>query len=88
MNQGGLQYFLARLSIAEKIIAINVAVFLISGLFGVLFLVDVSDWFHLPKSFLDFLAQPWGLVTYAFFHSGFWHLLFNMIFLYFAGRMF
>jgi membrane associated rhomboid family serine protease len=30
-------------------------------------------------------ARPWTLVTYMFIHSGVWHLLFNMLGLYFFG---
>lgn len=29
--------------------------------------------------------QPWSLVTYMFLHADTWHLLFNMLFLYFFG---
>lgn len=32
MNSGGLRYQYARLSVAEKLIAINVAVFIVMGL--------------------------------------------------------
>lgn len=31
------------------------------------------------------LLQPWTLVTYAFLHSGLWHLLLNMLMLFFFG---
>jgi membrane associated rhomboid family serine protease len=31
------------------------------------------------------LIQPWGLVTYMFLHSGFMHILFNMLGLFFLG---
>ncbi len=31
------------------------------------------------------LARPWTLVTYMFLHSGFMHILFNMLGLYFFG---
>jgi membrane associated rhomboid family serine protease len=44
--------------------------------------------FALQTDLFDFLAHPWGLVTSIFSHFGFFHFLFNMIFLYFSGRMF
>ena len=30
-------------------------------------------------------VQPWTVITYQFLHAGFWHLLFNMVGLYFFG---
>ena len=30
-------------------------------------------------------VQPWTVITYQFLHAGFWHLLFNMLGLYFFG---
>ncbi|MFT0715808.1 rhomboid family intramembrane serine protease [Flagellimonas lutimaris] len=88
MMSGGLRYQFARLSIAEKLIAINVLIFLIDGLSGALFGQSFSQLFHLPKDFFEFLAQPWSLVTYSFFHAGFGHIFWNMIMLYFASRIF
>ena len=31
------------------------------------------------------LATPWAPITYMFIHGGFWHILFNMIVLFFFG---
>ncbi len=91
MNNGNLKYQYTRLSIAEKIIAINVFVFIVNALFT--FLMGLSSntfvrWFELPKDFNDFIFQPWSLITYSFFHGGIWHLFWNMILLYFTGRIF
>jgi len=33
----------------------------------------------------EFLLRPWTLVTYAFVHAGVWHLLGNMLMLFFFG---
>ena len=43
-----------------------------------------------PNAFLAFapaslLTQPWGIVTYMFAHGGLWHLLVNMLMLFFFG---
>lgn len=88
MANGGLQYQFARLNIAEKLIAINVLIFILDGLSTALLGYSVSHWFHLPKDFLAFFGQPWSLVTYSFFHAGLGHIFWNMLMLYFTGRIF
>ncbi|TXN35178.1 rhomboid family intramembrane serine protease [Flagellimonas hymeniacidonis] len=88
MATGGLQYNFARLNIAEKLIALNVLVLILDGLSSALFGTSVADWFHLPKDLMEFFGQPWSLVTYSFFHAGLGHIFWNMIMLYFAGRIF
>ena len=30
-------------------------------------------------------TRPWGILTYMFLHAGFWHLLMNMLFIFFFG---
>lgn len=87
----GLRYQFARLSIAEKLITINVVVFIVFRLAGFLLKLPapgLDAWFELPKDFFDFLTRPWTLVTYAFLHGGLWHLFFNMLMLYYVGRIF
>lgn len=74
--------------------AIPMIVFSICKLSG----VDVSavDWtqpfsndiFSLSENPADLLWKPWSIIGYAFLHAGFMHLLFNMLMLYFAGRVF
>lgn len=88
MKNTDLSYQFSRLNIAEKLIVINVLVFVVSGIIRVFFGFDLDQWFLIPKDFIDFLFQPWSLVTYSFFHGGIWHLLFNMLLLYYAGRIF
>lgn len=88
---GGLKYQFERLSIAEKIIAVNVLVFILGGLItalGGLYPGQLTLWFELPKSFIRFITQPWSLVTYSLFHGGLGHLFWNMLTLYFSGRIF
>ncbi|NLE95646.1 MAG: rhomboid family intramembrane serine protease [Dehalococcoidia bacterium] len=43
---------------------------------------------QLSLSWFSFQEQPWRLVTSMFAHGGFYHLLFNMISLYFLGSFF
>jgi len=48
----------------------------------------VNPVFGLPTKITEFITHPWTLFTSIFTHYSLFHLLFNMIFLYFAGRMF
>ncbi|NJB37646.1 rhomboid family intramembrane serine protease [Croceivirga sp. JEA036] len=91
MKNGNLQYQFARLSVAEKLIVINIIIFIVSGLIQALFSASpnmVMGWFQLPKNFGEFIVQPWSLVTYSFFHSGIGHIFWNMLMLWFASRIF
>lgn len=90
MKNSGLRYQFARLGITEKLIAINVLVFIVNALVPFLMRIDpdaIAQWFWLPKDLSAFLSQPWSLVTYSFFHGGFGHIFWNMLLLYFSGRM-
>ncbi len=82
---------LKRLTAFEKIIALNVFVY-VSGWF--IWRIqkfprpDSLSWLSLPKEFSEFIVMPWSIFTYGFAHFGFWHLVFNMMVLYFVGRSF
>ncbi|AUC14311.1 rhomboid family intramembrane serine protease [Tenacibaculum sp. SZ-18] len=87
------QHFL-RASMLEKIIYINVAVFIFellissfSGLFNnqVNF---IDQWFALSSSLDAYITKPWSIITYGFLHADFFHLLSNCIWLYIFGRLF
>lgn len=83
----------SRLWISEKLIIINVLIFILDRLLVFLFRLHPEyfiRWFELPENFMSFITQPWSIVTYAFFHDpqNFFHLFWNMILLYFAGRLF
>lgn len=89
MDGKSLAYHYKSADIVIKLIAINVALFLIVSL--VSFFAQISpqtltQWFVLPEELGEFIVQPWSLVTYAFLHFGFWHLLWNMVVLYWFGR--
>jgi membrane associated rhomboid family serine protease len=46
-----------------------------------------SRWFVLSDDFELLLFRPWTLVSYGFLHFGFFHILFNMLWLYWFGQM-
>lgn len=81
-----------------KLIYVNVIVFLVITIFNIigklyggdtsLILSDLTtSIFTLKTNPAEFILQPWGLITSIFAHFGFMHLLFNMLFLYFSGKM-
>ena len=87
--------------ITQRLIFWNVGLFVVPMiLFSILALSGVQlpswdwrasggqDWFSLSSVPGDLLWKPWSILLYAFLHSGFLHLLFNMIMLHFAGRLF
>ena len=74
---------LSNLNVLEKIIAINLVIFLLALILRMNF-----TWFELPSDFSKFILKPWTIISYAFLHYDFFHLLFNMLWLYFLGRMF
>ena len=45
-------------------------------------------WVELPSGLWLLLRRPWTLVTYMFVHYGLLHILFNMLWLYWLGRIF
>jgi len=78
-----------RQDVMTKIIILNGGVFLVFSIGAALMgwaRSSVYSWFALPDDPIRFLGQPWSLLTYSFLHSGFFHLLFNMLWLSFFGR--
>jgi len=81
-------------TVLNKLIYINVGIFLlfsILGVFSFMFQFDLSpilNRLYLPAENSKLLSQPWAFITYMFLHNGFLHLLFNMVWLHFAGKIF
>jgi len=80
-----------------RLIYINVAVFLLIHLGLVIGRLSgnepsvalyIGKIFALDAKFGDFIYHPWGIITSIFAHFSFLHLAFNMLFLYFSGRIF
>ncbi|SFO19891.1 Membrane associated serine protease, rhomboid family [Algoriphagus ornithinivorans] len=78
-----------------KLIAINILVWLVFmisrvimtiGGFGELYSSLIS-YFMMPASLPKLATQPWSLFTYMFLHERIFHILFNMLFLYWFGLL-
>ena len=78
----------------NKIIYINVIIFLVINILSVfssLFLIDFASFSEnimLPSNTSEFIKRPWSILTYMFLHESFIHLLFNMLWLHFGGKLF
>ncbi|PQJ78191.1 rhomboid family protein [Polaribacter porphyrae] len=81
-------------NIVEKLILINVGVFILTLLitvFSGLYKGEtnfISEWFALDVDTNSLLKKPWSIISYGFLHAGFLHILFNCIALYFLGNLF
>ncbi len=80
-----------------KLIYINLAVFVAVKLVQVvLFLFSTGqpgtffliDWLAVPANIEGLLSRPWTVFTYMFLHEGFLHILFNILWLFWFGRIF
>lgn len=76
----------------NKIILVNVVVFVVINLINVF---DFNSGFSsllirklsLMADPLKELFQPWTIISHMFLHVGFWHILWNMLLLYWFGRI-
>jgi membrane associated rhomboid family serine protease len=81
-----------------QLIIINLAVFVSLGVLMVITRIGgfaelwsiIHDQFQIPARFPEFVTRPWTILTYMFMHdlTGILHILFNMLVLYWFGRLF
>ncbi|PAM94132.1 rhomboid family intramembrane serine protease [Flavobacterium sp. IR1] len=84
-----LQYKLG--GIAMRVIYWNIACFVVSLVFFYQYSIgqfSFPNWLALSSEPEVFSFKPWTFLTYAFFHDGFFHLLFNMMVLNFSSTLF
>ncbi len=89
-----IENFFRQKSVLSNLIAVNIAVFLILkivGVFCTLFHISPEYFYsllELPSGFEALILRVWTLITYMFVHFDFWHILFNMLWLYWFGKIF
>jgi membrane associated rhomboid family serine protease len=77
-----------------KLLFINIGVFVLLGLVAVactlfkLPVPDISRLVGVPSDVRELLACPWTLLTYMFTHTDLFHIFFNMLLLYWFGKIF
>ena len=84
-------------SVLTKLIYVNIALFLIIRMVQ-LFLVlgsgreasvgGLVSFLSIPSAPSALILKPWTLITYMFAHYDFIHLLFNVLYIYWFGRIF
>ncbi len=91
-------------SMLTKLIYINLGVFILVKLAFVLFFLFTAQhelmskssifqnnylyYLELPTKPIDILHRPWTPITYMFLHFGFLHIIFNLLVLFWFGRIF
>lgn len=98
MNPDYIRSRFRALPVISHLIAINVAIWLLVQVARlVCYLLAGHDlewraWFALSSDLGEFLMKPWTLITYMFFHADFgtdiFHIIFNMLWLYWFGQFF
>lgn len=79
----------------RNLIGINVLIFLVFAMVKLIgFLsgsnapVILSEWVGLSSDMGKLAYRPWTFITYMFVHFDFFHVLFNLLVLYWTGRIF
>lgn len=82
-------------SMLMRIIYINIAVFLVLMLLNFIcslanspFAGLVLSWIELPSDLTTFISRPWTIISYMFAQFDVFHILFNMLWLYWFGTIF
>ncbi|AWW30476.1 rhomboid family intramembrane serine protease [Echinicola strongylocentroti] len=78
-----------------KLLAINILVFLVFMVLRVFLTISgeealyqhIISYFMMPAEVGRIITQPWSILTYMFMHEGIFHILFNMLFLYWFGLL-
>ncbi|QDH78161.1 rhomboid family intramembrane serine protease [Echinicola soli] len=97
---GGFWYYLKnafnqRDNSLYKLLAINILVFLVFLVLRVFLTISgegalyqqILSYFMMPAEVGRIITQPWSIFTYMFMHEGIFHILFNMLFLYWFGLL-
>lgn len=93
-----IKYQFKARNVLMQIIIVNVGLFVLLNLIGFIFYIAGKEsnilWYHaitnlaMPYSPHELVYKPWTLITHFIFHAEFGHLFWNMLTLYFFGRIF
>jgi membrane associated rhomboid family serine protease len=87
-------------NMVSRLVIANVSVFIFIWVLYLLMLLTIGhngshkvvfdqfvEWFCMPADWKHLLMRPWSIITNMFLHQEFFHILFNMLFLYWFGRI-
>lgn len=80
-------------SALTRLIYINLGLFLLIRIANVFYFLagaefPMIEWLALPADLQSIATKPWTLITYMFLHFDFLHILFNVLWLYWMGKIF
>ncbi|MBO5853923.1 MAG: rhomboid family intramembrane serine protease [Bacteroidales bacterium] len=91
----GLKNFFLQKNVLSRLMLINVAIWIIclfisvfTWLFNISDISFVTKLFAVPSDISALAEKPWSVFTYMFLQEEFWHLFFNMLMLYYGGKIF
>jgi membrane associated rhomboid family serine protease len=96
-NQNNFNTSFMQNSMLVKLIYANLVLFVAIKLLFLFFWLFVSEsspdqwalnWLAVPSDPSKLVFKPWTIITYMFLHLGFFHLIGNMLWLYFLGTLF
>ncbi|MCE2789009.1 MAG: rhomboid family intramembrane serine protease [Saprospiraceae bacterium] len=86
-----LQHAFSYGNMVTRLMIIQSGVFVVTALLSAFlpsfYQADILPWIALPGDFHTFLYRPWTWVTHFFIHGGLWHLIWNMLTLYWFGNI-
>ncbi len=87
-------------NMVSRLVIANVSVFIFIWVLYLVMLLTIGhngghkvifnqfvEWFCMPADWKLLLFRPWSILTNMFLHQEFFHILFNMLFLYWFGRI-
>jgi len=85
-------------NMVTRLIIANIAVFVAFGFLLLFFWLGnagevpplyytIRRFFMIPADGWELLTHPWSIITHMFMHDGFFHILWNMLMLYWFGRI-
>lgn len=91
----GLRHFFLQKTVLSRLMLINIAIWVIcmfisvfTWLFNISDITFVTKLFAVPSDISSLAEKPWSVFTYMFLQEQFGHLFFNMLMLYYGGKIF